>query len=148
MARAGEVNVGQLVRERHPDASFLLGFTTYSGEVTAASHWDEPAQRKIIRRALPNSVESLFHQTGVGDFLLLLREQPICAALTKPFVRRAIGVIYRPETERLSHYFEARLPEQLDAVIHIDRTLPLIPLETSTPRQEGEEAAETFPSAV
>jgi erythromycin esterase-like protein len=148
MGRAGELNVGQLVRERHRDAAFLLGFTTYSGEVTAASNWDEPAQRKIVRRAIPNSVELLFHETGLGDFLLLLREERIRTALSKPLLQRAIGVIYRPETERLSHYFEARLPEQFDAVIHIDRTLALIPLETTTPWQEGEEAPETFPSAV
>jgi erythromycin esterase-like protein len=146
---AGEVNVGQLVREHHPDASFLLGFTTHPGELTAASHWDEPAQRKIVRRALQNSVEPLFHETGLGDFLLLLREEPISTALSKPLLlQRAIGVIYRPETERLSHYFEARLPEQFAAVIHIDRTLALIPPETTTPWQEGEEALATFPSAV
>lgn len=147
MGRAGELNLGQLVRERYPDTSFLLGFTTYSGEVTAASNWDEPAQRKVVRRALPNSVESLFHETGLGDFVLPLRGEPIRNALSKPLLERAIGVIYRPETERISHYFEARLPEQFDAVIHIDRTLALIPLETAVPWQQGE-VPETFPSAV
>ena len=146
--RAGELNLGQLVRERYPDASFSLGFTTHSGEVTAASNWDEPAQRKIVRRALPNSIESLLHETGLGDFVLLLREEPIRKALSKPLLERAIGVIYRPESERVSHYFEARLPEQFDAVIHIDRTLALIPLETTVPWQEGDEVPETFPSAV
>jgi len=148
MGGAGELNLGQLVRERYSSAAFLLGFTTCSGEVTAASNWDEPAQRKIIRRALPNSIESLFHQTGLGDFLLLLRETPICASLAQPLLQRAIGVIYRPETERVSHYFEAHLPEQFDAVIHIDRTLALIPLEASVPWHMGEEVPETYPSAV
>lgn len=147
MGRVGELNLGQLVRERYPNASFLLGFTTYSGEVTAASNWDEPAQRKIVRRALPNSIESLFHETGLGDFLLILRGEPIRNALSKPLLERAIGVIYRPETERVSHYFEARVAEQFDAVIHIDRTLALIPLETTVPWHEGE-VPETFPSAV
>ncbi|HEV2575688.1 MAG TPA: erythromycin esterase family protein [Acidobacteriaceae bacterium] len=147
MGRIGELNLGQLVRERYPNASFLLGFTTYSGEVTAASTWDEPAQRMIIRRALPNSIESLFHQTGLGDFLLPLRGEAIRNVLSKPLLERAIGVIYRPETERVSHYFEARVPEQFDAVIHIDRTLALIPLETTVPWHEGE-VPETFPSAV
>ncbi|HZQ43485.1 MAG TPA: erythromycin esterase family protein [Acidobacteriaceae bacterium] len=147
MGRAGELNLGQLVRERYPDTSFLLGFTTYSGEVTAASNWDEPAQRKVVRRALPNSVESLFHETGLGDFVLPLRGEPIRNALSRPLLERAIGVIYRPETERISHYFEARLAEQFDAVIHIDRTLALIPLETTVPWQQGE-VPETFPSAV
>jgi erythromycin esterase-like protein len=148
MGRAGELNLGQLVRERYPDGAFLLGFTTYSGEVTAASNWDQPAQRKVVRRALPNSIESLFHETGLGDFLLLLREKPIRAALSHPLLERAIGVIYRPETERVSHYFEARLSEQFDAVIHIDRTLALIPLEASVPWHEGEEVPETYPSTV
>ncbi|HEX5284209.1 MAG TPA: erythromycin esterase family protein [Bryocella sp.] len=147
MGRAGELNLGQLVRERYPKASFLLGFTTYSGEVTAASNWDEPAQRKVVRRALPNSIESLFHETGLGDFVLPLRGEPIRNALSKPLLERAIGVIYRPETERVSHYFEARVTDQFDAVIHIDRTLALIPLETTVPWQEGE-VSETFPSAV
>ena len=148
MGRAGELNLAQLVRERYPNECFLLGFTTYSGEVTAASNWDEPAQRKIVRRALPKSMESLFHETGLGDFLLPLREEPIRRALAHPLLQRAIGVIYRPETERVSHYFHAHLPEQFDAVIHIDRTLALIPLETSVPWHEGEEVPETFPSAV
>jgi erythromycin esterase-like protein len=148
MGRAGELNLGQLVRERYGEAAFLLGFTTHSGEVTAATNWDEPAQRKVVRRALPNSFESLFHETGLGDFLLLLRDRPIRNALSRPLLERAIGVIYRPETERVSHYFEARLPEQFDAVIHIDRTLALIPLETTVPWHEGEEVPETYPSAV
>lgn len=148
MGRSGELNLGQIVRERRPDSSFLIGFTTYSGEVTAASNWDEPAQRKVVRRALPNSIESLFHETGLGDFLLLLRDAPIRAALAKPLLERAIGVIYRPETERVSHYFDTRLPQQFDAVIHIDRTLAVIPLETTVPWQQGEEVPETFPSAV
>lgn len=147
MGRAGELNLGQLVRQQYGDASFLLGFTTYSGEVTAASNWDEPAERKVVRRALPKSIEALFHETGLGDFLLPLRAEPICTALSKPLLERAIGVIYRPETERISHYFEARIAEQFDAVIHIDRTLALIPLETTVPWQQGE-VPETFPSAV
>ncbi len=148
MSRSGELNLGQLVRQRYGDAAFLLGFTTHSGEVTAASNWDEPAQRKIVRRALPNSFESLFHETGLGDFLLVLRDRAIRSVLSRPMLERAIGVIYRPETERVSHYFEARLSEQFDAVIHIDRTLALIPLETSVSWHERQEVPETFPSAI
>jgi erythromycin esterase-like protein len=116
--------------------------------VTAASNWDEPAQRKVVRRALTNSIESIFHETGLGDFLLLLREKQIRATLAHPLLQRAIGVIYRPETERVSHYFEARLAEQFDAVIHIDRTLALIPLEASVSWHQGQEVPETYPSAV
>jgi erythromycin esterase-like protein len=148
MGRQGELNVGQLLRERYGDAVFSLGFTTYSGEVTAASNWDEPAQRKIVRRGLPNSFESLFHETGMGDFLLPLRDGPIRAALSEPLLERAIGVIYRPETERASHYFHARLPEQFDAVIHIDRSRALIPLDQSVRWHQNEEVPETYPSAV
>ncbi|HEX4155440.1 MAG TPA: erythromycin esterase family protein [Acidobacteriaceae bacterium] len=148
MGHIGEINLGQLVREHYDRDAFLLGFTTYSGEVTAASNWDEPAERKIVRRALPNSVESLFHETGIGDFLLPLRPEAMRAALAQPLLERAIGVIYKPESERISHYFEARLPEQFDAVIHIDRTRALIPLETTITWHEGEEVPETYPSTV
>jgi erythromycin esterase-like protein len=148
MGRMEELNLGQLVRQQHGNKAYLLGFTTYSGEVTAASNWDEPAERKIVRRALPTSVEALFHGTGLGDFLLPLRDPGVRKALDTPMLERAIGVIYRPETERVSHYFETRLPEQFDAVIHIDRTRALIPLETSVTWQRGEEVPETYPSAV
>ena len=148
MDEQGELNLGQLVRERFRDAVFSVGFTTYSGEVTAASNWDEPAQRKIVRRAVPNSFEALFHETGLGDFLLLLRDDAVRAALSKPMLERAIGVIYRPETERVSHYFHARLPEQFDAVIHIDRSRALIPLDASVSWHQNEEVPETYPSAV
>lgn len=148
MGRQGELNLGQLVRERFENATFSIGFTTYSGEVTAASNWDEPAQRKIVRRGLPNSVEALFHETGLGDFMLGLRDGAVRAVLAEPLLQRAIGVIYRPETERASHYFHAALPEQFDSVIHIDRSLALIPLEANVRWHETEEVPETYPSAV
>lgn len=148
MGRQGELNIGQLMRERYPGAVFSVGFTTYSGEVTAATNWDESSQRKIVRRGLPNSYEALFHESGLGDFLLGLRDGPVREALSEPMMERAIGVIYRPETERVSHYFDARLAEQFDAVIHIDRTRALIPLEASVSWHQHEEAPETYPSAV
>lgn len=148
MGRQGELNVGQLVRERHNGAVFSVGFTTYSGEVTAATNWDEPAQRKIVGRGLPNSFEALFHEIGLGDFLLPLRNEVIRETLSEPMLQRAIGVIYRPETERVSHYFHANLPEQFDAVIHIDRSRALIPLDASVSWHQNEEVPETYPSAV
>ncbi|HSU19529.1 MAG TPA: erythromycin esterase family protein, partial [Acidobacteriaceae bacterium] len=148
MGRMGEINLGQLARQQYGSSTFLLGFTTYSGEVTAASNWDEPAERKIVRRALPTSIEALLHSTGLGDFLLPLRDAGVREALASPMLERAIGVIYRPQTERASHYFEAKLPEQFDAVIHIDRTRALIPLETTVSWQRGEEVPETYPTAV
>ncbi len=147
MGRGGELNLGQLVREKYGGSSFLLGFTTYSGEVTAASNWDEPAERKIVRHALAGSYEALFHETSLGDFFLSLRGDPMRKVLSTPMLERAIGVIYRPETERLSHYFEARLAEQFDAIIHIDRTRALIPLEKTVPREQ-QELPETYPFAI
>lgn len=146
MSALGEINLGQLAREHFGDEAFLLGFTTYSGEVTAASEWDEPAERKRVRPALERSYEELFHQTGIPAFSLRLHQQ-VAEVLRGPLLERAIGVIYRPESERLSHYFECQLPGQFDAVIHIDRTKALIPLERVSTWEAGE-APETYPFAV
>lgn len=145
MGAAGEWNVGQLVREAHGSAAFLLGFTTYGGSVTAASDWDRPAQRRTVRPALPGSWEALFHEVGAPRFLLDLREKGEPAGVAGSRLERAIGVIYRPETERVSHYFDARLADQFDAVLHIDRTSALEPLEPGPTWHAGEEAPETFP---
>jgi erythromycin esterase-like protein len=148
MGKRGELNLGQLVRERYGAESFNIGFTTHNGEVTAANNWDEPAQRMRVRPGLDGSYEKLFHDSSLGDFLLLLRDDPrLRKAFAEPMLERAIGVIYRPETERLSHYFRAHLPQQFDAIIHIDRTRALVPLETTTPWHHGE-VPETYPSAL
>jgi erythromycin esterase-like protein len=147
MSEHGEVNLGQLAREQFGAATFLIGFTTYSGEVTAASEWDAPAERKRVRLALDGSYEALFHQTRIPAFLLLLRDARIRAVLRGPLLERAIGVIYLPQTERLSHYFECRLPDQFDAIIHIDRTKALIPFERTSTWEAGE-TPETYPFAV
>lgn len=123
MGKRGEWNVGQLVRQRFGDEALLVGFTTFHSTVTAASDWGGPAERKRVRDALANSVESLFHQTGIERFLLAMPDKSRAkAALQKPLLERAIGVIYRPETERQSHYFTTRLSDQFDAVIHFDET--------------------------
>ena len=148
MGDIGELNVGQLVRERYGRGSVLVGFTTYSGTVTAASDWDRPAERKRVRRALPGSYEALFHEVGTRNFLLTLRDGgEVSSALRGPRLERAIGVIYLPQTERQSHYFDARLPEQFDAVIHLDETRALEPLERQAFWEEGE-PPETFPFGV
>lgn len=147
MSRQGEVNLGQLTRERFGQDAFLLGFTTYSGEVTAASDWDGPAERKRVRPALGDSYEALFHNTQIPAFLLSLHAPRIARVLQGPRLERAIGVIYRPETERLSHYFECHLPGQFDAVVHLDRTRALIPLERNSTWEAGE-LPETYPFAV
>ena len=151
MGEAGEWNVGQLVRERHGTEAVLVGFTTYSGTVTAASDWDAPAERKRVRPALPESYEALFHDVGIARFLLALRDDgPAITGLKEPRLERAIGVIYRPETERQSHYFYARLPQQFDAVLHFDETRAVEPLERTARWQAGErgEVPETFPSGM
>jgi erythromycin esterase-like protein len=141
LGQRGEWNLGQLVRQRHPGEASLVGFTTYSGTVTAASDWGEVAERKRVRRALDGSWESLFHGTGVPRFVLDPEQ------LESVRLERAIGVIYRPETERLSHYFHARLAQQFDAVIHIDETSAVEPLERTSEWEAGE-LPETYPWAV
>jgi erythromycin esterase-like protein len=146
MGDAGELNVGQLVRQRYGRDAVLVGLTTYTGTVTAASNWSAPAERKRVRPGLSGSYEALFHDTGVPRFLLTLRDDgKVVAALRDRRLERAIGVIYLPETERLSHYFYARLPEQFDAVLHFDETQALEPLERTAHWERGE-VPETYPS--
>jgi erythromycin esterase-like protein len=148
MGKEGEWNVGQLVRERHPDEAILVGFTTYEGTVTAASNWDAPAERKRVRPALRNSYEALFHDIGIPRFLLTFPDSEHAAsALRQPLLERAIGVIYRPETERASHYFQAYLSRQFDAVLHFDETRAVEPLEPTTDWEAGE-VPETFPTGI
>ena len=148
MGDAGELNVGQLVRERYGRDAVLVGFSTYTGTVTAASDWGASAELKRVRPALPESYEALFHNTGLPRFLLNLRDGgQLIPALREPRLERAIGVIYRPESERISHYFYARLPDQFDAVIHFDETRGVEPLDL-TPHWEAGEPPETFPSAL
>jgi erythromycin esterase-like protein len=148
MSRRGELNVGQLVREQYGRQAALIGFTTHHGTVTAASDWNQPAERKRVRPALPGSYETLFHETGLPRFLLSLRDGGGPADdLREPRLERAIGVIYRPETERLSHYFLARLPDQFDAVLHFDETRAVEPLERTAQWDTGE-PPETYPFGV
>jgi erythromycin esterase-like protein len=144
LGERGELNVGQLVRERHGRASLVVGFTTYTGTVTAASDWGLPAERKVVRPALPGSWEELFHRIGPPRFML---EPKALRGLGGRRLERAIGVIYRPQTERQSHYFHARLADQFDVVIHIDETHAVEPLERTSEWEEGE-LPETYPWAV
>jgi erythromycin esterase-like protein len=146
MATIGELNLGQLVREQCGQRARLIGFTTHSGTVTAASNWDEPAQRMRVRPSLPESYERLFHDVGVSRFALLLHEADVHAALQASRLERAIGVIYRPDSERASHYFPARLADQFDAVIHVDETHALQPLERWS--RDEVDLPETYPSAL
>jgi erythromycin esterase-like protein len=148
LGRQGELNVGQLVRERHGSEAVLVGFTTYAGTVTAASSWGGRAERKRVRPALPTSYESLFHCAGVPRFLFPLRDGgEVLNGLREPLLERAIGVIYPPETELASHYFYASLPLQFDALIHFDQTRAVEPLERTSEWGVGE-PAETFPEGL
>jgi erythromycin esterase-like protein len=122
-ALVGEHNVGQLVRQRYGKDSVLIGFTTYTGYVRAATEWGGYDERKRVRPALEGSYSSFFHKTGIPNFLLILRGGgKLSEALSAERLERAIGVIYLPRTERTSHYFQARLSKQFDAVIHFDVT--------------------------
>jgi erythromycin esterase-like protein len=147
MAHCGELNVGQLARQRYGSKAVLIGFTTYAGKVTAASDWDGPAERKRVRPALPGSYEHLFHEVGPKSFAIDLHQETVSSLLADPRLERAIGVIYLPQTERQSHYFEARLANQFDAVIHFDETQALEPLERYALWETGE-PPETFPTGV
>ena len=143
MAR-GELNIGQLVKGRFGDEARLIGFGTNSGTVAAASDWDAPMEVKRVRPALPESYERLCHDSGVERFLLDLREgenKQAAAALTEPMLERYIGVIYRPETERWSHYSQAILPYQYDGWVWFDETEAVTPLPGET--RPGED--ETYP---
>ena len=139
----GEISIGQLVRERFGEASALIGFGTYQGEVAAATDWDGEMERKTVRPALAESYEHLMHQADTGRFLLdMSRDPDLSRELQEPRLERFIGVIYRPETERLSHYMYASLSKQFDAFVWFDRTTPVTPLQSAS-RHDG--VPETFP---
>lgn len=148
----GELNVGQLARERHPGETYLLGYTTYYGAVRAASAWGAPGEPKRVRPALAESYEALFHEMAdeaSEHFWIDLRDgNEAVRELSEARLERAIGVVYRPETERLSHYFTARLPDQFDGIVHIDRTHALDPLDAAPSRPDFTDFPETFPSGM
>ncbi|WP_101949658.1 erythromycin esterase family protein [Mycobacterium sp. 3519A] len=144
----GQLTLGQLARERYGDDARLIGFTTFTGTVTAASEWGAIAERKAVRRALNGSVEELFHETGRQEFLV---SPMVSHAAAEPLdavrLARAIGVIYLPTTERQSHYYHVRPSEQFDAIIHIDHTRALEPLEVTSTWAAGENP-ETYPTGL
>jgi erythromycin esterase-like protein len=124
----GEWNLGQLMRQEVGDKALLVGFTTYTGHVSAASQWDGEVEHKWVRPALHDSYEYLFHSTGIDRFFLKLND-PAAEPLRETMLERAIGVIYVPQTERASHYFVTSLAQQFDAVFHLDETAALEPLD-------------------
>jgi erythromycin esterase-like protein len=137
------------MREKWADDAFLVGFTTNDGTVTAAHDWDGPAVRMKVRPAMEGSHERLLHQfakrSGLPAFIVLPDEHGRWpSALQKAQLERAIGVIYRPRTERFSHWFRARMAEQFDAVIHVDRTSAVEPLDPWS-EVTTEDAPDTYP---
>lgn len=148
MGQQGQINLGHVMRQRHGSAVFLLGFTTHSGAVTAASDWDGSPESKRVRAALDESYEHLFHRLGQSSFLLPIRgNDAVAAQLSEGRLERAIGVIYLPERERHSHYFYADMSRQFDAVLHIDHTHALRPLDQADDVSH-EELPETYPSGI
>jgi erythromycin esterase-like protein/predicted phosphoribosyltransferase len=144
----GQLTLGQLARQRYGNGVRLIGFSTYEGTVTAASDWGGVAERKAVRPALNGSIEELLHEVDRGAFLVSgLVDHDAAEPLSTVRLGRAIGVIYRPETERQSHYFHVRPADQFDAMIHIDKTRALEPLEVTSLWIAGE-TPETYPTGL
>ena len=144
----GQLTIGQLAREQYGEACRLIGFSTYRGSVTAASDWGAVAERKVVRPALAGSIEELLHETARPEFFVPMHDgSPAAAALEVVRLGRAIGVIYLPQTERQSHYFHVRPADQFDAMIHIDTTRALEPLEPTSVWVAGENP-ETYPTGL
>lgn len=143
----GQHNVGQLVRHRFgAERTLLVGFTTHTGYVSAARDWDGPVEHRRVRPSLEGSVERVFHDSGLERFYLPLQGEE-AAPLRSPLLERAIGVIYRPESERISHYFKASVADQFDAVFHLDETTAVEPFDKGD-LWRPEEVPETYPFGV
>jgi len=143
----GELNIGQLCRERHGDLARLVGFGTHAGTVAAASDWDAPLQVMEVKPSMAGSCERLFVEAGVPRCLFDLRpgqHLPLRERLAEPRLERFIGVVYRPETERWSHYAEAELSRQFDAWVWFERTQAI----TALADGHGEGVPETWPFGV
>lgn len=147
MGERGEYNLGQLARQRHGDAVFGVGFTTHTGTVTAADAWDLPGRAMRVNPSLAGSYEAALHAVGSAAFGLDLTEPAVAEVLRGPQLERFIGVIYRPRTERASHYVDARLPDQFDWLVHFDGTHAVEPLDDLR-AWAGEEVPRTYPPAV
>lgn len=148
MSKRGELNLGQLMREKYPDETLLIGFSTYQGKVSAASNWDMPVEFKTVLPALKDSIEEVLHKTAVKNFILKFRDNAeLTKALDTPLLERFIGVIYQPRTERQSHYYHAHISKQFDALIYLDETTAVQPLKSET-RWIQNDLDETFPFGI
>ena len=145
-AKMGEINVGQLLREAHGDDCVLVGFTTHQGTVAAASDWGRPVELKRVRPSLEDSWERTLHDVGLDRFVAVMDDRT-SRALAGVKLNRAIGVIYRPQTERWSHYFDSELSKQFDVVIHYDETRAVQPLERPQV-WPAEDLPETYPHGL
>lgn len=149
MGARGEHNVGQLCRAQFGRGAYIIGFGTDRGTVAAAPNWDEPMERMVVRPAHPESYERVFHDAGLPAFMLHLREparQAVREELEAPRLERAIGVVYRPDTELLSHYFHATLPHQFDEYVWFDETRAVRPLATKV--RSHADLPDTYPFGV
>jgi protein-L-isoaspartate(D-aspartate) O-methyltransferase len=145
--RRGELNLGQLCRERFGDGAVLIGFGTHEGSVAAASDWDAPMQVMRVRPAAADSFEALCHDAGSARCLIDFgRAAELAGRLARPLPQRFIGVVYRPESERASHYQDAAPARQFDAYVWFDETTAVTPLGPQPPA--GADAAETYPFGV
>jgi len=150
MGADGQITLGQLMRQRHPDEVALIAMTTHRGTVECAHDWDEPGKRELVRPSLPGSWEELFHATGIPRFMVTSAALSRVVGAGVARLHRAIGVVYRPETERRSHYYEARIAEQYDVVIHIDETQAVHAIDPVLAAQESRdtEPPETYPTGM
>ena len=147
MGSRGELNIGQLVRQRHGADALSIGMTTFHGEVTAASSWGGATRRLIVRPARSDSYEALLHRVDHAAFWFPTSDERIVDALPSRRLERAIGVIYRPDTERVSHYFDADVVGQFDVVVHIDHTTAVEPLDVNVLWRRGE-LPDTYPTGI
>ncbi|MEO7733494.1 MAG: erythromycin esterase family protein [Kofleriaceae bacterium] len=153
MGAAGELTLGQLMRQRHDGQVALVGMTTHTGGVRCARDWNEPAIVERVRPSLPGSWEDVLHEVGIPRFYVtstMLRRELGDRPAELRRLQRAIGVIYRPDSERLSHYYEAQLADQLDVVIHVDETHAVRPLDRTpiVPPSGEPDLPETFPTGL
>jgi len=157
-SRSGEGNVGQYTRHMFGlENTYSIGFSTFTGTVTAANNWDEPGKTMKVRPAEEESYENMFHQVGVPNFCLRFRANPGSPGLTRAEeefaealkgvqrTERAIGVLYRPASEKTSHMFKAKLSQQFDCLIHLDTTSALTPIDVGVGTRDISDAPETFP---
>lgn len=149
LADEGETSLGTIVRERYGGDAVSVGFTTYEGTVTAASTWDAPERIWRVRPGLPGSWEDVLHRARPGDWYVVPRAgSALRDAMSEPRLERAIGVVYRPDTERASHYVASRIGERYDAIVHFDRTTAVEPIDARPAPRPSDEPPETWPMGL